>query len=184
MKKCGLKYSTVIAIFLMAITAFSCKNSEEEIAKAYHKSNEPSEVTENLHVFVSKTASLEYEFSAPLLHVYHEPHTYQDTPKGFKLTTYTADKIAETEITALYGIYDEKKRVMEAKNTVVIKNLQTGEVIETEHLIWDINAHKIYSDTKIKQTKPDGSIYLGESFESGEDLSYYIIQKPQLIVYE
>ena len=73
---------------------------------------------------------------------------------------------------------------MEAKNTVVIRQLQTGELIETEHLIWDLDAHKIYSNTKIKQTKPDGSVYVGESFESGEDMSYYVINRPQLIVYE
>ena len=139
------KYRVVIAILTMAITAFSCKNNDEEIAKAYSKNTGPSEISENLHVFVSKSASLQYEFSAPLYYVYHEPRPYQETPKGFKLTTFSSDKQPETEITALYGIYDEKKRVMEAKNTVVIRQLQTGELIETEHLIWDLDAHKIYS---------------------------------------
>ena len=169
---------------MMAIIAISCRNDDEEIARAFHREIGPSEISENLHIFVSKSANLQYEFMAPLYHVYHEPRSYQDTPKGFKIITYTFDHQPETEITASYGIYDEKKRIMEAKNNVVIKQLQTGELIETEHLVWDMDGHRIYSDSKIKQTKPDGSIYIGESFESDEEMSYYTIQRPQLIVYE
>ena len=174
----------VIAIATMAIIAFSCNNDDGEIAQAYSKAKGPMEISEDLHLFVSRSASLQYEFSTPLLHVYYEPRAYRDTPKGFKLVTYTADGLAETEITALYGIYDEKKGRMEAKNNVVIRKLQTGEQIETEHLVWDMNNRKIYSDTKIKQTKPDGSVYIGDSFESDEEMSYYLIRRPQLMIYE
>ena len=167
----------------MAIAAFSCNNAEE-IEKAYPKTSGPSEISEHLHIYVSRSARLQYEFSAPLYHVYHTPRAYQDTPKGFKLITFTGDMQPEMRVTARYGIYDEQKRTMEARDSVVIRNLLTDELIETEHLIWDMNGRKIFSDTKIQQTRPDGSVYVGESFESDESFSNYTIIRPQLIVYE
>ena len=78
----------------------------------------------------------------------------------------------------------ESDNMMEAKRNVVITNYETGEIIETEHLIWDVNKKLIYSNTQIKQTKSDGSIYIGQKFESDESLSKYVIYNPQLFFYE
>ena len=73
---------------------------------------------------------------------------------------------------------------MEAKRHVVIRNLETGEVVETEHIVWDMDAHRIYSNTQTKQTRPDGSVYIGESFESDEPFEHYTIVKPKMVIYE
>lgn len=181
--KTGVRY-VVIAVFLAAITCISCRNDEEEISQMYVKRSGPSEVSDHLLLYVSRGGKLSYEFSAPLYCVYHEPQSYQETPKGLKIINYTSDGTPNAVLTAKYGVHYENKRMMEAKNTVVIRNLQTGEKIETEHLIWDMDAHKVYSHTTTKQTCPDGSVYIGDSFESDENFEHYTITQPKLLIYE
>ena len=73
---------------------------------------------------------------------------------------------------------------MEAKRHVVIRNMETGEVVETEHIVWDMDAHRVYSGTQTKQTRPDGSVYIGDSFESDENFEHYTIVKPKMVIYE
>ena len=89
-----------------------------------------------------------------------------------------------SKLTALYGVNWENKKIMEAKRNVVITNFETGEIIETEHLVWDVDKKLIYSNTQIKQTKADGSVYIGKRFESDESLSKYTIYNPELLFYE
>jgi hypothetical protein len=50
-----------------------------------------------------------------------------------------------------------------------------GERLNTEHLIWDRKANRIYSDVFTTVTSPDKVIY-GEGFESEGDFSKYKIR--------
>ena len=38
--------------------------------------------------------------------------------------------------------------------------------------------------TQTRQTRPDGSVYIGESFESDESFEHYTIVKPEMVIYE
>ena len=66
---------------------------------------------------------------------------------------------------------------MEAMNDVVITNAE-GEKLNTEHLIWDRKAQRIYSEVFVKITTED-EIIMGEGFESNETFSKYKILKPK-----
>jgi LPS export ABC transporter protein LptC len=64
---------------------------------------------------------------------------------------------------------------MEAWGNVVVRNEKKNEQINTEHLIWDENRHRIWSDVKVKITRPDQTLY-GTSMESNEAFTDYSIQ--------
>jgi LPS export ABC transporter protein LptC len=71
----------------------------------------------------------------------------------------------------------EHKHVMEAWGNVVVRNEKNNEQINTEHLIWDENKHKIWSDVNVKITRPDNVLY-GTGMESNETFTRYSIQEP------
>ena len=163
---------------------FSCQNDEQVIRELCHRETGPSEVSDNLLVYVSRAGKLLYIFSAPVYQVYEYPKPMQVTPKGLKVVGFNTQNDTSMVLTAEYGVHREQERVMEAKRHVVIRNLESGEVVETEHIVWDMNAHRVYSNTQTKQTRPDGSVYIGESFESDENFEHYTIVKPKMVIYE
>ena len=175
----------VIAVLWMAITCrFSCQNDEGVIKDLCHREAGPAEVSENLMLYVSRAGELLYVFSAPVYQVYEYPKPMQVTPKGLKVVGFNAQGDTSVVLTADYGIHRENERTMEAKRHVVIRNVETGEVVETEHIVWDMDAHRVYSGTQTKQTRPDGSVYIGDSFESDENFEHYTIVKPKMVIYE
>jgi LPS export ABC transporter protein LptC len=169
----------------MAITCLSsCQNDEEVIRELCHRESGPSEVSEELNVYVSRAGQLVYFFSAPEYQVYDYPKSLQVTPRGLKVVGFNSQNDSSMVLTADYGIHRENERIMEAKRHVVIRNLETGEVVETEHIVWDMDAHRVYSNTQTRQTRPDGSVYIGDSFESDENFEHYTIVKPKMVIYE
>lgn len=175
---------SVIAIIWMAITCFSCQNDEKVISEVYHKESGPSEISENLLVYISRGGKVTYEFFAPVYYVYDHPRALQLTPKGLRVIGFNAEGDTTVTLMAMYGIHRQNEHVMEAKHNVVIRNMETGEIVESEQLIWDMDAHKVYSNTQTKQTRPDGSVYIGDSFVSDENFEHYTIVRPKMVIYE
>ncbi|MBP5396115.1 MAG: LPS export ABC transporter periplasmic protein LptC, partial [Bacteroidales bacterium] len=163
---------------------FSCSNDEEVVKAVYHKEGGPSEITEEMLVYVSRAGKLNYRFYAPVYYGYEYPKKMQVAPKGLVVVGFGSDNDSAFVLTADYGIHREQERRMEAKHHVVIRNLETGEVVETEQIVWDMDAHRVYSGTQTKQTRPDGSVYIGDSFESDENFEHYTIVKPKMVIYE
>ncbi|MEZ5197091.1 MAG: LPS export ABC transporter periplasmic protein LptC [Bacteroidales bacterium] len=64
---------------------------------------------------------------------------------------------------------------MEAKNNVVVKNIQKNEFLETEHLIWDRNKGIIYTDVFVKITRDEEVIY-GDGMTSDQNFESYKIK--------
>ena len=175
----------IIAVWLIPICfcLSACKNDISVVHSLTIKDKSPVEVIENVHMFLSREGVIEQEFLIAVLHRYVTPERYFDCPKGLEIITYNLDKTKRVSLTADYGVNYEDRKRMEAKRNVVITNFVTGEIIETEHLVWDLNKKLIYSDTQIKQTKSDGSVYIGERFESNEDMSKYTVFKTRIISY-
>ncbi|MDY0015298.1 MAG: LPS export ABC transporter periplasmic protein LptC [Bacteroidales bacterium] len=183
--KVTVSYIRTIGVLIIVILIFgACRNDIAVVNNIFKNDTIPGEIAKNIHLFISQSGVVTHEFKAPILYTFHSPETYQECPKGVEVITYGENKQKLSKLTALYGVNYETDNIMEAKRNVIITNYETGEIIETEHLIWDVKKKIIYSNTQIKQTKSDGSIYIGRKFESDESLSKYVIYNPQLLFYE
>jgi len=173
-----LMTTIVVAIF------FGCRNDIAVVNSLTLKDKSPVEIMEDIHFFISKEGAVDQEFLIKKMNKYAYPERYMECPDGFEIIAYRADKTKRISLKADYGVNYEDRKIMEAKRNVVITNFATGEIIETEHLIWNQNKKIIYSNKQIKQTLPDGSVYIGERFESNEDMSRYTIIKPHIVKYD
>ena len=185
MNRNSLLRNMIIAASFVAIIVFfvGCKNDISVVKSLTSQEKSPVETSTGMHLYMSELGSVSNEFRFKEMNKYETPELYLEYPKGVEITTYNANKEKEMSLTSNYAISYEEKKIMEAKYNVVITNFQTGEIIETEHLIWDMNKKLIYSNTQTKQTKPDGSIYIGDRFESDETLTKYTIFNPHIIFY-
>jgi LPS export ABC transporter protein LptC len=176
-------YGVRAAIAALILTCYSCKNDISVVNSLTIKSKSPTETATKMHLYFSELGIVKNEFIFAEMNKYNEPEPYMEYPKGVELISYDENTDREISLTANYGVNYEERNMMEAKYNVVITNFKTREVIETEHLVWDMDKHLIYSNTQTKQTKSDGSVYIGDRFESDESFSKYTIFNPQIILY-
>jgi LPS export ABC transporter protein LptC len=163
---------------------FGCRNDISVVKSLTLKEKSPEEVMEDVHFFISKGGVIDQEFLIKKMNKYAYPEHYLECPDGFEIIAYNSNGGKRISLKADYGISYEDRKIMEAKRNVVITNFTNGEIIETEHLTWNQEKKIIYSNRQIKQTLPDGSVYIGERFESNEDMSKYTIIKPHIVKYD
>lgn len=173
-------YNTIVV--LSAIVLFSCENDIATINSLTSKEKTPDESAKDVSIIYSDSGMINFVLNSPVLDKYYSNESYIEFPKGIKILTYGDSNIVINTLTANYAINFESRKMMEAKSKVVIKNLQTNEIIETEHLVWDQLNHKIFSDVFIKRTNADGIMY-GDGFDADEKFSKYTIRNPRATLY-
>ena len=175
-------FKRIVAMATILLICVNC-NDISVVQSLTIKEKSPTETARKMHLYFSEAGEVKNELIFEEMNKYEYPQPYYEYPKGLEVIGFNANGEKETTLTANYGINYEGKKLMEVKNNVVITNYKTGEIIETEQLVWDMDKRIVYSNTQTKQTKPDGSIFIGERFESDESLSKYTIFKPQIIRY-
>ena len=158
---------------LFSAIFFGCENDENKVDLITKKTRLPVETATGIEVLYSDSAKIKAKLKAPLMNRYTHPKPYVEMPKGVDLKFYDDSLNIISTLTSNYAINRESEDIMEARNNVVVVN-KKGEQLNTEHLIWDQKAKKIYSNVFAKITTKDEVIY-GNGFEANEDFTNYKI---------
>ena len=156
---------------------FACENDIRTIYSLSKIDSLPLETVVDLEVIYSDSGFIQAKLQSPLMKKYEDDDAFYEFPEGFKVILYDSLQNEKSEITANYGINWEKKKIIEAKNNVIVLNKAKNEKLETEHLIWDQKKGIIFSDVFITITKPDAVIY-GDGLTSDQNFSHYNIKNP------
>ena len=70
-----------------------------------------------------------------------------------------------------------KDNFYKATGNVILTNLETNDVLNTEELLWYPEKEKFFTD-KFITIKTDNELHKGEGMESNQDFSSYRIIKP------
>lgn len=160
-----------IIIVLGIVMLFSCENSMSTI----------QEITQEDTLAVVTAFDIEYErtdsgfrqvvLTSPQMERYGGDDPYTIFPIGFLVTFYDTSGIANSFIKANYGINYEKKKMMVARNNVVVKNYEKEEQLDTENLVWDQKKKMIFANTFVKISTPDKVVY-GDSLQAHESFKF------------
>jgi LPS export ABC transporter protein LptC len=165
-------------LFLLALLCtliFSCENDIAVVNMLVSPSNLPVESGKNVKILYSDSAKIKVKLFAPQMDRYiKNKESFVELPKGLVLEFYNDSMRIISNLSSNYAIRHEKERTMEAKNDVVVVN-EKGEKLNTEHLIWDEGAKRIYSEAFVRITTKDEIIY-GDGFESNEKFTRYKIK--------
>jgi len=164
-----------IFFFLSLMILFACENDINTITSLSTVDSLPAEMARNIQVIYSDSGRIQAMLESPLMKRFEQKDPYYEFPEGFRIIFYDSVKNPETEITAKYGIRNDKTKIMEAQNNVVVKSLIKNEQLDTEKLIWDEVKKQIYSDVFVKITRPDRVIY-GDGLTSDQDFNNYTIK--------
>ena len=154
----------------------SCENDVQEVASLTQNKNEPNSKGKNVSLIYSEKSDVKVKVAAPLMEEYGvDADKYMEMKEGIKVIFFDSLQNISSTLTAKYAIHHVGDRIMEAKNDVVVVN-EKGEKLNTEHLIWNEDSAKIYSDKFVKITTED-EIIMGEGMEANQDFSKWKIFK-------
>ena len=166
-------------IFLIAcISVPSCKNDLAKVKSISNNANVPIQTGENVEIIFSENAIIKAKLNTPLVkHFEKEANkAYSEFPNSVQVLFYDSLKHVSSKLNAKYAINYETEKKMEARNDVVVVN-EKGEILYTEHLIWDQKTEKIYSDVPVKVVKKD-EVLFGKRFESDQYFKKWQIIEP------
>ena len=158
----------IIAHLVMML--FSCENSMENIKQFIDNDTIIGLMAYDVVIERSDSGQLVGKLEAPMLRSIDDPDTAMlEFPKGFTAYMIEGDSVTSM-IRGDYGVNYEKKELVVARHNVVVKNLRTEEVMETEKLFWDQKKKMIRTGCLVKISGPDKLIY-GDSMVAKEDFS-------------
>ena len=180
-KNVTLKYSKIIPVLLAFGILCSCENDVKEIESLSEKNNEPVSRARNVKVIYSEKSNVKINITAPLMEEYGvEEDKYMEMKEGVKVLFYDSLMNVSSTLTSNYAINRVAENIMEAKDDVVVVN-DSGDVLNTEHLIWLQDSSKIYTDEFVKITTTD-EIIMGEGMEANQDFTKWKIHKIKGII--
>ncbi len=155
--------------------ASSCKNDIKKINELANEDKLADQFGKNIEVYYSDSTKLKLKFKAKILK--HYPNSkegpYYDFPKGVDVYFYDEKEKLESTITCGHAKHFENETLWEARDSVIVTNVQTNEELYTEHLFWDQEKKEIYSNVFTKITNQDGVFFGEEGFVSNQDFTKY-----------
>ncbi|MEI6433471.1 MAG: LPS export ABC transporter periplasmic protein LptC [Bacteroidota bacterium] len=161
----------IISCFYLLI---GCSKDPQTIEGVVARKEDPVMSARNIEVLFSDSGKLQARLISPLLNRYAGAAPYLEFPKGFKIFIFDSLQRVSSTITGNRGVRQEYTRTMEAWGNIVVRNEIKNEQLNTEHLIWDENRHKVWSDVKVLIIRPD-QVITGSSMEANETFTSYSI---------
>lgn len=155
----------------------SCSKAPQSDESVRIRENDPLMAAHNIEVYFSDSGKIQARLTSPLMNRFGGETPFLEFPNGFKISMFDSVMQVTSTITGNRGTRKEHLHIMEAWGNVVVRNEQKNEQLNTEHLIWDERQHKIFSDVKVKITRPD-QVMFGTSMESNEAFTHYSIKDP------
>ena len=149
----------------------SCENSMEKVKQFIDYDTISGLMAYDVVIERSDSGRMTAKLIAPVMRsVDDQDSALLEFPKGFVAYMYEDDTTPSAKISGDYGMNDERRELVIAKRNVVVENIETQEVMETENLFWDQKAKKIYTGSMVKISSPDKIIF-GDSMTANESFT-------------
>jgi LPS export ABC transporter protein LptC len=175
-KKGTIVFGFVIVAF---ISLQACENDIAKVNEVTVDVNKkiPIESSKDVEFLYSDSAKIKMKLTAPKIDRFAGEKNYFETPNGVHIFFYGNYPTVKTQLKADYGIGHDTVNTMgrmEVKRNVEVIN-EKGDMLNTEHLIWDAQRKRIYTNEFVKITTKDEVIW-GNGLDADEDFSHYEIK--------
>ena len=160
--------------FVFALSLASCENNMVEVATVAAENKFPSTTYLDYDVLYSDSAIVRVRLQGKTMEQYDGEIAHDEFKDGVHLWFFDQEKKVESEMTANYATRLRASNKMEAKGNVVVFN-KKGEKLNTEHLTWDANSRKIYTEEHVRITTAD-KIITGKGLVSDETFTNYRVK--------
>ncbi len=167
------------AFILLAGILFSCVNDLDSIQKVSYDPNAPSEVTKDLHVLYSDSGYARVDIFASLAETYRSPKHITKLREGLSVDFYSLEGEIVSKLTAQYGEIDYTTGLIMVKDSVVLRNIEKKQSLQTEELFWNQNDSTIFTEKNVLiTTEGKGITGRGKGLRTTQSFSKYVISNP------
>jgi LPS export ABC transporter protein LptC len=169
----SIKNILLFSSFLVLLWA--CENDIKVINNISGK-NDTVETGKDIETLYSDSGVVTVKVLAKRLYRFEGENPHIEMTK-VRVNFYNSIGQVKSYLTANYAISYTNTKLMEAKNNVVVVN-EKGEVLNTEHLVWDQNKAKIYSD-KFVTINTGKELLYGTGLDANERFDHWVILHPK-----
>lgn len=163
-----------VGLLLVFLSLSSCVNDMEKV-DFFSKKDLPSEVIRNADISRTEKGVLQMRLTAPLIERYSSPQAKTLYPEGLFVCFYNDQGHITSSISARYGYSLDDRDIMEARDSVVIVDYRSGDTSYMEHIIWNSDQNRVYSNRPVKSVNGKRVTY-GDGFVSDENFT-----RPQIL---
>lgn len=172
---------TLLPGILLFTVVIGCKNDPKEINALVTKGAQQEDKAEDVTILYSDNGHVKMKLYAKEFvknDVAKPPYT--EMRKGLKVEFFDDSMKVESTLNARYARYYEKQNNILIRDSIVVVN-KKGEKLNTEELVWNQSAKKLFTEKFVKITTPTQVMY-GDGLEANEDFTWYRILNPKGIV--
>ncbi len=141
-----------------------------EKVRLFDPQNLPQQSIDTVRALRSLGGKKQMVLKAPKVVVYEQPERKTVYPDGIDMQIYNnGDKIAAS-IKAKYAQSLDEKKIIEARNDVVIIDFRSGDTSYLENIVWNSAEHRIFSNAPVKSVNGKRVTY-GDGFESDDEFT-------------
>lgn len=168
-------------VWLLCILLSSCKNDIKEIDALVGKGAGQEDKAEEVTILYSDNGNMKMRlFAKEFVKNDLAKPPYTDMRKGLRVEFYDDSARVESTLTARYARYYEQQGNILIRDSIVVVN-KKGEQLNTEELVWNQSAKKLYTEKFVKIITATQVMY-GDGLEANEDFTWYKILNPKGIV--
>ena len=162
-------------VFFIIILFNACKNDPLLVKELFLDLELPIELIEKSRLIHTENGIIQLEINANKIERFNKDNTSKLIfSEGFEVIFYDNDANYLSNLSAKDEVVDENNNIMEATNSVVLKN--KNRMLETEYLIWDEAKDLVYTEQQVIITTEKEVIY-AEGFSSDPDFKDYTLKK-------
>ena len=172
-----LNHIKLPAVLFTAGFLFSCVNDLETIQQVTYDSEAPEEATSNLELLYTDSGYAQVRIRAAIAETYAIPEKITKLKDGLELEFYSSDGSIVSTLSALYGEINYKTGIMFVRDSVVLKNIERNQSLETEELHYNQKDSTIYTDHNVILRR-NGKVGRGNGIRTTQSFNYYKVINP------
>jgi LPS export ABC transporter protein LptC len=154
----------------------SCSNDLGKVQQLTEADNIPDETSTGLHLVQTDSGRVQYELFGKLVESNLLPVQKTIIKDGLEVRFYNKSTgELEAILTAFYGEREAQNDRMMVRDSVVVKNIEKGQQLETEELFWQNDS--IFS-RKAVVVKTQDEILWGKGIMADQSFSKFVILQP------
>lgn len=169
---CRIPAAIFVAGFL-----FSCVNDLDTIQKVTFDEKAPEEVTTNLNVLYTDSGFAQVRIRATLAESFSKPEHITKLKDGLQVDFFSDDGKVVSSLTALYGEVNHKTGLMFVRDSVILRNFEKKQSLETEELFYNQIDSSIYTDRNVILRR-NGKVGTGSGIRTTQSFNYYKVTNP------
>jgi LPS export ABC transporter protein LptC len=173
-------YYFFAAAFLMGCVWMlsSCENDQKVIDDLFKKQIAVEE-GKNIESYMSQAGKVKAKLTAPYMLRYQGSagssvdSPYIEFPRTLHVDFYDTSAVVESTLDALYAKYVEYDHKVFLRDSVLVKNIKTGDTLRTQELWWDQDKQEFYTNKPAQIYQRDKIIFANMGLRAAQDLKSY-----------